>query len=86
MKQTFASRAATTATIVALAVATFRGLLAAPRPAGATQNAALPADAPLIKPGDLVYVGAFRLPAGKFGGSTISYGGTALTFGPERRS
>jgi hypothetical protein len=44
------------------------------------------ASAPLVAPTDLVYQGAFRLPAGKFGGSSFDYGGAALAFNPARGS
>jgi hypothetical protein len=37
---------------------------------------------PLVQAEDLRYVGAFRLPAGTFGGSSFAYGGTALAFNP----
>lgn len=36
----------------------------------------------LLQYGDLTYQGAFRLPAGTFGSSTFSYGGTALAVNP----
>jgi hypothetical protein len=33
-----------------------------------------------VQPGDLVWAGAFRLPAGNFGGSSFGYGGWALAY------
>jgi hypothetical protein len=39
-----------------------------------------------VQEGDLVYQGAFRVPQGKFGGSSFDYGGTALAFNPARDS
>lgn len=41
---------------------------------------------PLIQPTNLVYQGAFRLPTGTFGGSSFSYGGTALAYNSARDS
>jgi hypothetical protein len=35
---------------------------------------------------NLVYQGAFRLPSGQFGGSSFSYGGTALAYNPANNS
>jgi hypothetical protein len=40
----------------------------------------------LLHQQDLVYVGAFRLPAGQIGDSSFEYGGTALAFNPARNS
>jgi hypothetical protein len=39
-------------------------------------------NAPLIRKPDLLYVGAFRVPAGGSGGNTFSYGGSAITYNP----
>jgi hypothetical protein len=41
---------------------------------------------PVIGAGDLRYVGAFRVPAGNFGGSSFAYGGTAMAYNPVRNS
>ena len=40
----------------------------------------------LVQASDLVYQGAFRLPAGTFGGSSFSYGGYAIAFNADRNS
>jgi len=37
----------------------------------------------LIQPGDLVYLGAFRLPGGDTRPQTFAYGGNAMTFNPN---
>jgi hypothetical protein len=42
--------------------------------------------AELLQFSDLVYQGAFRLPSGQFGGSSFSYGGTALAFNAANNS
>ncbi len=41
------------------------------------------AAARLVQPGDLVYVGAFRLPGGDDPPLTFAYGGNAMTFNPD---
>lgn len=41
---------------------------------------------PLIQQSDLLYLGAFRVPIGQFGGSRFGYGGTALAFNPNKNS
>jgi hypothetical protein len=41
---------------------------------------------PLIQQSGLKYVGAFRVPAGNFGGSSFAYGGTAMAYNPARNS
>jgi len=43
-------------------------------------------DAPLLQLSDLEYQGAFRVPQGTIGGSTLNYGGTGLTYNPARNS
>lgn len=40
----------------------------------------------LLKQPDLVYQGAFRLPGGRFGGSSFDYGGSALAYNPSNDS
>ncbi len=40
----------------------------------------------LLSQADLGYLGAFRLPAGTFGGSSFAYGGTAMTYRAETQS
>lgn len=44
------------------------------------------AQLPLLTSSDLSYQGSFRLPAGQYGGSTFSYGGTALAYNPTHNS
>ena len=39
--------------------------------------------APLIQPGDLQYLGAFRLPGGDVRPATFAYGGNAMTYNPN---
>lgn len=39
---------------------------------------------PLAQQGDLVYLGAFRLPSGPTDQTSFEYGGTALAFNPQR--
>src|SRR5437867_1986550 len=41
---------------------------------------------PVVGASDLRYVGAFRVPAGNFGGSSFAYGGTAMAYNPVRNS
>ncbi len=41
---------------------------------------------PLLQAADLQYVGAFRVPRGKFGESSLDYGGTAIAFNPANNS
>src|SRR2546428_3383622 len=41
---------------------------------------------PLVRASNLVYEGAFRLPAETIGDSSFAYGGTALGFNPARNS
>ncbi len=41
-----------------------------------------PAQYPLLRATDLVYVGAFRLPAGSIAGGDFSFGGSPITFNP----
>jgi len=43
-------------------------------------------ESPLLQQGDLQYQGAFRVPQGTFGSSTLSYGGTAMAYNPARNS
>jgi hypothetical protein len=45
------------------------------------EDGAIPSD--LVQPGDLVYVGAFRLPEGGDRPLTFAYGGNAMTFNPN---
>ena len=40
----------------------------------------------LLQQKDLQYRGAFRLPGGQIGESTLEFGGTALAFNPQRKS
>jgi hypothetical protein len=40
----------------------------------------------LIQQSGLKYVGAFKVPAGNFGGSSFAYGGTAMAYNPTRNS
>jgi len=54
-----------------------------PDPGGAL---APPTTYPLLQPSDLVYQGAFRVPAGMFGGSTFAYGGTAPAYDSTTQS
>ncbi|GAG30922.1 unnamed protein product, partial [marine sediment metagenome] len=39
--------------------------------------------AQLVRPGDLQYLGAFRLPGGDVRPETFAYGGNAMTFNPD---
>jgi hypothetical protein len=41
------------------------------------------ADLPLVQPGDLAFVGAFRLPSGDFGASTVDYAQGPIALGPD---
>lgn len=41
---------------------------------------------PLVQKTDLVYQGAFRVPAGVFGGSSFAYAASGLAFNPARNS
>ena len=41
---------------------------------------------PLVKPSDLVYEGAFRLPTDTIDGTSFAYGGTSIAFNPARNS
>jgi hypothetical protein len=66
----------TSITVVAL---TLIPLLGRPAGVGTAQDIR-------VQEADLVYQGAFRVPAAKFGGSTFDYGGTALAFNPGRDS
>jgi hypothetical protein len=55
-------------------------------PANSVPAAALPPPADpgaVIQPGDLTYLGAFRLPGGDEPPRTFAYGGNAMTFNPE---
>jgi hypothetical protein len=47
---------------------------------------ATPQSAPLVRAGDMVYEGAFRLPLEDWGYPTFAYGGTALAFNPVKGS
>ncbi len=38
---------------------------------------------PVVQPGDLQYLGAFRLPGGDVRPQTVAYGGNAMTFNPN---
>jgi len=49
----------------------------------ATPTPTTPASGGLIRPADLVYVGAFRLPGGDTPPQTFAYGGNAMTFNPD---
>lgn len=40
----------------------------------------------LLQQSDLIYKGAFRVPQGTVGSSTLNYGGTGLTYNPARNS
>lgn len=40
----------------------------------------------LVRPANLIYEGAFRVPAGTMGTTSFAYGGTALAFNPVHRS
>jgi hypothetical protein len=51
-----------------------------PPPAPAPAQTPAPGNAALIQQASLRYRGAFRVPAGSFGGSTFSFGGTALAY------
>jgi len=42
--------------------------------------------APLLQQSDLIYQGAFRVPRGTIGSSTLNYGGTGLAYNPARNS
>jgi DNA-binding protein len=41
---------------------------------------------PLFEPSDMVYLGAFQVPAGDVGSATFEFGGNALTFNPANNS
>jgi len=41
---------------------------------------------PLLQQGDLIYQGAFRVPQGTIGSSSLNYGGTGLAYNPTRNS
>jgi hypothetical protein len=43
-------------------------------------------DQPLIYGNNLIFIGAFRVPNGKIGNSTFSYGGAAITYNPINKS
>jgi hypothetical protein len=45
-----------------------------------------PGEGPLVRPNNLVYSGAFRVPQGTVGASTFGYGGTAIAINPARNS
>ncbi|PYQ79972.1 MAG: hypothetical protein DMG01_07560 [Acidobacteria bacterium] len=45
-----------------------------------------PGEGPLVHASNLVYEGAFRLPAGTVNETSFAYGGTALAFNPTRQS
>jgi hypothetical protein len=45
-----------------------------------------PPSYPLLKPDDLVYVGAFRLPSGASGGDDFSFGGSPIAYNPAANS
>src|SRR5205085_2395391 len=47
---------------------------------------AQPTTYPLVQQSNLTYEGAFRVPSGKFGGSSFDYGGTALAYNPTNDS
>jgi hypothetical protein len=47
---------------------------------------AQPTTSPRLQKTDLLYQGAFRLPAGTFRSSSFHYGGTALTYNPSNNS
>ena len=59
-----------------------------------TSSSSSPSTEPLLQPANLVYQGAFRVPAGTFGSAfvngtnvaTFEYGGTGLAFNPNRNS
>jgi hypothetical protein len=63
--------------VLALFLGITAGLIAVTTPA---------ASQVLLQPSDLQYVGAFRVPQGTSGGSTLNYGGTGLTYYSGRNS
>ena len=65
---------------VALAVAAGALLTACAQPSPTL------ADLPLLQPADLAFVGAFRLPSGEFGASTIDYAQGPIALGPDATS
>ena len=65
-------------------------VLAAParstNPAASKMSSAPRGSEPLVRPENLIYQGAFRLPPGPMGSTSFTYGGTALAFNPARNS
>ena len=79
--------------MIPLVVAILLGALASPAADGADRGA-VPApgapesstQAPLLGPGHLKYLGAFRVPGGPIGASTFAYGGTSLAYDAAKTS